>query len=264
MITGRTKIFYMIAHPIDHVRSPEVFNPLFEQRGIDAVMVPVHYKPEDFEMHWESLRHTPNLAGFMVSVPHKEAAWRLSDRREESADFVSAANAVRRDEDGKFVCANFDGPGFMTGVLRSPEEAKGKHAFLVGAGGAGASIGFSLAEAGVARLGITDIDNEKAQSLASRISSRFPKAEVAAVPNDPKGYDLLINATPCGLHPDTDPLPFDIERVKGDAIVADIVMKPKVTPLLKLAQERGCDIRYGAGMLDAQVELAMRFFALTS
>ncbi len=56
MISGKTKIFYMVAHPIDHVRTPEVMNPLFEARGIDAIMVPVHMTPEDFRTGWAAFK----------------------------------------------------------------------------------------------------------------------------------------------------------------------------------------------------------------
>ena len=71
MITGHTKVLYMIAHPIAHVRTPEILNPLMQARGIDAVMVPVHYTPQDFARGWEAmlLPHSRLIA--LVMVKHR-------------------------------------------------------------------------------------------------------------------------------------------------------------------------------------------------
>ncbi len=260
MITGTTRVFAMIAHPIDHVRSPELFNPIFEARGIDAVMVPLHFHPDEFERAWDGLRRTRNLGGIIVSVPLKEAAFRLSDKVDETAREVGAANVVRRDPDGRFVCANFDGPGFIAGVMNGGRDAAGRNVLLVGAGGAGSSIAFSLAKFGVASIRLADQDVGRAERLAAAVMRRYPALDVSVGSADPAGRNLIINATPCGLHPDSDPLPLDVAKLTPDMLVADIIMKPATTPLLAAAQRAGCAIRLGAGMLDSQAELVMRFF----
>ncbi|RFB87083.1 shikimate dehydrogenase [Rhizobium leguminosarum bv. trifolii] len=263
-ITGKTKIFYMIAHPIDHVRSPEVFNPWFEDNGVDAVMIPVHYRPDDFEAVWDSLRRTANLGGFMVSVPHKEKAYELCDEHHETAELVTAVNAVRRDAHGRLTGANFDGPGFMAGVLAGPHEVSGKSVLLVGAGGAGASIGFQLAKAEAERITISDLDTARATDLLDRILARFPRANVKLGGIDPKGHDIVVNATPCGLHPEADPIPVKLDNISPNMIIADIIMKPRVTPLLAAAKEIGCDVRYGGGMLDMQRDLTLDFYGFNA
>lgn len=260
MITGTTKVFFMLAHPIEHVRSPEVFNPIFAARGIDAIMVPLHFLPEEFEEGWQGLRRMQNLGGIIVSIPLKEAAFRLSDEADETALSVGAANTVRRDPSGRMVCANFDGPGFMAGLLDDGRDAVGRDVLLVGAGGAGASIAFSLARAGVSSIDICDTASEKADALVKRVRERYPQLAVNAVAiADPRGHDLIVNATPAGLHPERDPLPVLTEHLEPGTLVADIIMKPATTPLLAAAAARGCAIRRGAGMLDCQAELMMRF-----
>ncbi len=260
MISGTTTIFFMIAHPIAHVRTPEVINPLFEVRGIDAVVVPAHYHPDAFEAGWEGLRHIQNLGGVVVSVPLKEAAFRLSDMADDTAREIGAANAVRRTTDGRFVCANFDGPGFTAGVMNGGRDVIGRHVLLVGAGGGGSSIAFALAKAGAASIRIADLDGKRAERLVVAVRQRHPNLDVRAGPPDPAGRNLIINATPCGLYPETDPLPVDVNKLTPDMIVADIVMKPVLTPLLAAAERAGCAVRFGAGMLDSQAELMMRFF----
>jgi shikimate dehydrogenase len=260
VITGTTKLFYMMAHPIAHVRSPEVFNPIFAARGIDAVMVPLHVHPDDFPAACAAMRTMRNLGGLIVSVPLKEAAFRLADVVDETAAMVGTANAVRRDGDGRLVAANFDGPGFMAGLLRNGEEAKGRNVLLVGAGGAGAAIAFSLAKAGTSSLRIADIDSGRAQRLAASVREHYPDLSVMAARADPTGCDVVVNATPAGLHPEVDPLPVDKTKLTANMLVADIIMKPATTPLLAAAQRAGCEVRYGAGMLDSQAEMIMTFF----
>jgi shikimate dehydrogenase len=260
MITGTTKIYFMLAHPIEHVRTPEVLNPIFKARGIDAVMVPLHFHPDEFAIGWRGLKAMRNLGGFVVSVPLKEAAFRLADAADESAAAVGAANTVRRESDGRMVCANFDGPGFMAGLLGGGGDAEGRRALLIGAGGAGTSIAFSLARAGAASIRLADIDPARTERLVAAVKGRHPAFDIAADAPDAAGCDLVINATPCGQHPDHDLLPLDVARLTPGTIVADIIMKPATTPLLAAAQKAGCDVRYGAGMLDRQLDMMMAFF----
>lgn len=264
MISGATRIFYMLADPITHVRTPEVINPMFAERGIDAVMVPVHFTPGDFEAGWEAIRKTRNLGGVVVSVPHKEQAFRLADSAEPAAVELGAANVFRRDADGRMIATNLDGLGFLAGVLNDGRDAEDRDALLVGAGGAGKAIAYALAQTGCRSLRISDLDGARADHLARDVAARYPGFAVRAGDNSLSGATLLINATTCGLHPETDPLPVDISELGADMLVADIIMKPRVTPLLQAALARGCDVRYGAGMLDAQMDLMLRFFGYGS
>jgi shikimate dehydrogenase len=260
MISGKTKVFFMIADPIDHVRTPEVLNPLFAARGIDAVMVPIHFTPSTFATGWAAMRQMGNLGGIVVSVPLKEQALALSDQVEPAAAHVGAANVIRREADGKMVATNLDVAGFLNGVLNGGVDSRGRKALLLGAGGAGRAIAVALAEAGVSSLRIHDLDQTRAAELCAKISAQYPG--VSATVDDPVLRDatLLINATPLGLHPETDPLPIDVADLHSGVLVADIVMKPRETPLLIAALAAGCDVRYGAGMLDTQLELMLRHF----
>jgi shikimate dehydrogenase len=261
-ITGHTKLFYMLAHPIDHVRTPEAINPLFEKLKIDAVMVPLHLHPDDLAVCWEAIRRSRNVGGLVVSVPLKEQAFALSDSHEEPARELGAANVVRREADGQMTATNFDGEGFLQGLLRGGADAHGRKALLVGAGGAGRAIAFALARAGVRSLRINDVDVSRARRLACEVCYKHPGVNVHQSSNVLTDCDLLINATPCGLQPETDPLPVEANELRAGMLVVDIVMKPRETPLLRAARASGCEIRYGAGMLDCQLPLMLKFFGL--
>lgn len=259
-ITGLTKIFFMIADPIDHVRTPEVINPRFEAAGIDAVMVPLHIKPQDFPSAWAAIKRMPNVGGVVVSVPMKDQALELSDVVEVSAEKIGVANVIRRDGDSKMVAANLDGLGFIEGMLNGGRDAKGQDALLLGAGGAGRAISISLADCGVASLRIFDVDFGKARDLVEELQQRYPDLPIEQGSNEIGSANLVINATPLGLHPETDALPLNIAQLRPGVLVADIVMKPRETPLLIAAKQAGCEVRYGAGMLDSQIDLMMKHF----
>lgn len=262
MITGKTKILYMIADPINHVRTPEVLNPLLAQKGIDAVMVPVHFTSETFGLGWQAIKKTGNLAGLVVSVPLKEQALSLADEVLPPARQIGVANVIARRADGRMVATNLDGMGFLKGVLNDGADAIGRDVLLLGAGGAGRAIALTLAGAGIASLRIFDLDTARAMALAEDVTRQAPGLPVRHGSNALENATMVINATPLGLHPETDPLPMDISELHPAVIVVDIVMKPRETPLLQAAQKAGCEVRYGAGMLDTQLELMIEHFGL--
>jgi shikimate dehydrogenase len=259
-ISGTTRLYFMIAHPIGHVRTPELLNPLFRVRGIDAIMVPAEFAPDDFGQAWDTIRRMGNCGGCVISLPHKENVLLLSDAADDATRQIGAANVVRREADGRMVATNLDGVGFLDGMLNGGADARGRRVLLVGAGGAGRAIAFSLAIAGAHTLQIGDIDTARAHSLAEEVGRAFPNLVVRSGGTLTDDIDLVVNATPSGLHPETDPLPLNVSGLHSGLIVADIIMKPRETPLLRAAAAAGCDVRYGAGMLDAQLELMLKFF----
>jgi len=261
MITGKSTVYLMLANPIGQVKSPGMFNALFAGEAIDAVMTPVCVEQEDFDAAWRFFKAMTNLKGMIVSVPFKAQAARAADIRNPAAERVGTANAIVRDPDGRLRADNFDGAGFMEGMRRSGHEIEGRRVLLVGAGGAGASIGFRIAEAGAASLTIHDIDHDRAAALGARIAAAFPRCAVATGEPDPSGHDIVVNATPIGLKAD-DPLPLRADRLTADMTVVDIIMQPRETALLKQARAVGCRIQYGQPMMDCQMELLADFLGV--
>lgn len=257
MISGKTKVFFMVADPINHVRAPEVLNHRFEATGLNAVMVPCHFSALDFPAAWAAMKCMQNLGGLVVSVPLKELAFDLSDEISDSARKIGVANVIRREPDSRMIAANFDGLGFIVGMLSGGADAAGRHALLLGAGGAGRAIAIYLAEHGVLSLRIHDINVDKARELSAELQLRYPHITVQSGLNEVADADLLVNATPLGLQPNTDPLPVDVTQLHPAVLVADIVMKPRETPLITAARAAGCEVRYGDGMLDSQLDLML-------
>jgi shikimate dehydrogenase len=257
-ITGTTRLFGVIADPIDHVRACEVFNPRFRARGVDAVLVPFHIRPADLARALDGFRALANLGGVLVTIPHKEAILALVDASGPQARRAGAGNVIRRTADGRLEAENFDGLGFVAGLEAAGHPPAGRDVLVVGAGGAGKAIAFALAEAGVRRLVVANRDAVRADALAAAVRAAFPAVDGEAGPPDPAGFDVAINATSLGLKPD-DPLPFDPAAAAAGTVVAEIVMKPERTPLVEAAAARGLAVHLGRHMLDHQVPLLARF-----
>ncbi len=253
-IGGATRLYAIIADPIHHVKTPQLMNELFRQRGADRLMVALHVPASDLIQAVTGLRALANLEGFIVTVPHKTAMLELCDQLSVQAQRVGAVNVVRRLEDGQLYGDILDGTGFVAGLRRCGLEPAGYSVYLMGAGGAANAIAFALAEAGITRLTIANRTQAKALELVARVRSAFPSLSVEVGSRDPGGHDLVVNATSLGLR-EGDALPCDVHGLEPTQIVAEIIMQPPMTALLFAAQARGCCIHEGLPMLSCQIEL---------
>ncbi len=207
-LTGATRLVGMVGNPIRQAKSPENFNPLFAQHGIDAVMVPIEMESDRFEADMPALMRLANLDGVVVTMPFKARIIPMLEHVDDSARRVGAVNAARRRPDGTWEGSIFDGVGLVGAVRSLDVEPAGLRVGLVGAGGAGSAIAFALADRGVRSLSVTDRDADRAASLAARVASGGTPAEPCAA-LDLAQLDLLVNASARRMGPD-DGSPVDL------------------------------------------------------
>ena len=260
-ITGNTRIFGILADPIHHVKTPQGINRLLDARRFDGVMVPIHVGAEGLAAMVDGLRRMRNLGGFVVTVPHKTAMPALCDELTPAARRIGAVNVVRRSAEGRLSGGMLDGEGFVGGLRSAGIEPAGLSAYLAGAGGAASAIAYALAQAGVSRLTIANRTPAKARELIARLQEDFPGVPMQPGSDDPSQHDLVVNGTSLGLR-DGDALPLDTERLSVDQIVAEIIMQPAETPLLRAARAKGCRAHFGAPMLASQVALMAAFMGV--
>jgi shikimate dehydrogenase len=153
----------------------------------------------------------------------------------------------------------FDGAGFVRGVERKGRKLAGASALVLGSGGVGCAIAASFAAARVARIGLFDANASAAEALGQRLEENYPQLEVKTGSADPKGYDVVVNATPLGMK-EGDPLPMDVTRISPSTFVGEVVMKAEYTPFLKAAKEKGCQVQVGTDMLFEQIPAYLEFF----
>ena len=260
-VEGTTPVFGVIAHPTDHVRAPMVFNPHFAATGLPHVMVPIDAPPPRLEAIITGLRAIPNFRGLAVTIPHKMALANLCDTLGTAAELTRAVNAVRFDNDGTMHGDNFDGAGFVAGCRGNGFDVAGKNVLLIGAGGAARAIAVALCQAGINEFNIANRNLKKAEELVQLLSWKigFNQATAVALADcDGSGANMIINSTSLGLKVD-DPLPLPLNNVKGDTVIADIIMVPSETKWLAAAKAAGLQVHYGRHMLDYQMELVGKF-----
>lgn len=263
MIKGTTRLIGHLGYPTESFKAPMIYNPYFQREGIDAVVVPMGCRSEDYPDFLKLFFRLSNAHGALVTMPHKVTTTSLVDRLSPTAAIAGACNAVRLEADGRLSGDMFDGEGFVRGVLRKGHKLGGARALVVGAGGVGSAIAASLAKASVAELGLFDRHASAAEELGQRLIAHYPALRVVTGSNDPDGFDIVVNATPLGMKPG-DPLPVDISRVPASAFVGEVVMAQEITPFLAAARARGCAVQVGTDMLFEQIPAYLEFFGLPS
>ncbi|MBK9444289.1 MAG: shikimate dehydrogenase [Comamonadaceae bacterium] len=262
MISGKTSLLPLFGYPTKAFKAPLIYNPWFEKKGIDAVVVPMGVKPDDFSGVLKSVFKFTNIPGALVTMPHKVTTVGVLDEVSTAVKIAGACNAILKRPDGSLLGDIFDGTGFTRGLQRKGFVFDGAKCLVVGAGGVGSAIAASLAELGVAAITTFDTHDESAQGLAVRLRYHYPHLDASTGPNHAAGYDLVVNATPLGLP--GDPLPMDITHLSSATFVGEVVMKTEMTALLQAAQARGCRFQIGTDMLFEMIPAYLEFFGFGS
>ncbi len=259
MLSGKTQLIAHIGFPTETFKAPLIYNPWFDAQGIDARVVPMGVKAEDFASALPLIMRMSNVRGALITMPHKVSALGLLAEISPTAQIAGACNAVRVRADGALVGDMFDGAGFVRGLERKGRSLRGARVLVSGAGGVGSAIAASIAAAGAAELMLHDARAVSATALAERLRQHYPQLAVRTGSNDPAGWDVIVNATPLGMKAG-DPLPFDVARIAPGTFVGEVVMKAEHTPLLEAALAKGCPVQVGTDMLFEQIPAYLEFF----
>jgi shikimate dehydrogenase len=199
--------------------------------------------------------------GLNVTFPSKQAVIPLLDALSDEARAMGAVNTVVRDGD-RLVGHNTDGPGWAWGFKRALPDADLSRVVLLGAGGAGAAVGYAALGLGVSELSIFDVDPSRAAALASNLAAQFPvrkiisTTDVAASTRRAAG---IIHATPTGMAASPG-MPLDASLLRRDLWVSEVVYVPLETELLKAAKRAGCRVMDGGHMNVGQAVRGFRLF----
>lgn len=276
-LNGATRLIPIIGDPIAQVKSPAGVSRSLQDRGLNAIVVPMHVRPAGLGEFMQTLTRVGNVDGVIVTVPHKFAVVEHCATLTERARFLGAANTLRRNADGSWHGDMCDGVGFVRAITqpaasagihggKRPAQTAGARALLVGAGGAGSAIGWALLEAGVRELAVHDADTLRRDALIARLRMALTAGRLVAAADtlitagtdDPQGYDLVAQASTCGMRAD-DPMPLRIDRLSPNAFVGDVITSPAITPMIQAARDRGCGTQTGTGMFAAVCELMVEF-----
>jgi shikimate dehydrogenase len=260
-IDGHTELIAHLGWPTHAFKAPLIYNPYFASVGVNALVVPMGCKAENFAPVLRSVFALENVRGALITMPHKVSVVDLCDEVTPVVRVAGSCNAVKRLPDGRLLGDMFDGEGFVRGLQRKGLQLRGARALVVGSGGVGSAIAASLAADGVGALALFDVQAQAAEALAARLRTHYPAVEVSTGSRDPAGFDLVVNATPLGMNPG-DPLPVDVDRIAATAFVGEVVMRAEMTALLEAARARGCRVQVGTDMLFEMIPAYLEFFGL--
>jgi shikimate dehydrogenase len=258
-IDGNTELIAHLGWPTHAFKAPMIYNPYFESVGINAIVVPMGCRPENFATVLRGVFALENVRGALITMPHKVSVVELCDEVTPTVEVAGSCNAVKRLPDGRLQGDMFDGEGFVRGLQRKGLQLRGARALVVGSGGVGSAIAASLAAAGIGTLALFDVQAEVADALASRLATHYPAIRVSTGSRDPVGFDLVVNATPLGMNAG-DPLPVDVSRLEPRTFAAEVVMKTEMTAFLLAARARGCPVQVGTDMLFEMIPAYLEFF----
>lgn len=257
-VDGHTRFYGILGHPIEQVRSPQTFTFELRRRGINAILLPIHIRPDTFDEALPGILKIANLDGLVVTIPHKQSITRHLDRIGPIGELSGGVSIVARTADNNWVGEMFDGNGCVKAILERDVPLRDHHVALLGAGGAGTAIAVALARFGVAKLWVREPNESRLRSLVEKLSRAFPNLQLAVGLPPLETVDVLINASPVGML-DPERIPIEADEIPRHVTVMDAIMDPDRTRLLELAEACGCTTVYGREMLDSQIIAACDF-----
>ncbi len=249
MSKDRIPLAGVIGHPVTHSKSPTLHGHWLKSYGLAGHYIPMDVAPDDLEVVLRSLSKA-GFVGANVTVPHKEAALRLADDVSDRARKIGAANTLVFREDGTIHADNTDGYGFMEN-LRSgaPDWTPGDGpAVVFGAGGAARAVLQALVEAGVPKIMLTNRTRARADKLKNEFGQTITVVDWVQAGNVIEDAELVVNTTSLGMQGQLE-LRVPLDGLQPGAVVTDLVYAPLKTHLLQTAEEAGCTVVDGLGML---------------
>ena len=252
-LSGKTKPFAVIGHPIGHSLSPVMHNASMKSIGYDGIYLALDVHPDRL-MSTLPVMQDMGFSGVNLTVPHKEIAFQGLSQLDETARLYGAVNTVAFN-DNEMIGYNTDGYGF----LKALEESFGKRVendrvFILGCGGAGRAIALLAAKEGASSIILADINQSRIEQLINEVSSQFPSAKIdyaidkESQINQCKSADLVIQASPIGMNLDDEVL-LPKEAFHSNQRVFDLIYMYPETGILSVAKKEGAEISNGLGML---------------
>jgi shikimate dehydrogenase len=240
---------FVIGHPVAHSRSPLIHGYWLRRHGIDGAYERVDVSPEAFPAFLNGLADQ-GYRGGNVTIPHKEAAYRIAGALTDRARRLEAVNTLWL-EGGRLHGDNTDILGYVAHLdqtLGAGWEQGIDCALVLGAGGAARAVAAGLLDRGIGRVVVANRTLARAEELVGLAPQRVAAVPWSEIEAHLPRASLLVNTTSLGMagQPTLD---LDLRAMGPDAVVSDIVYVPLETPLLAAARGRGLRTVDGLGML---------------
>ena len=270
-LSGTTTLLGLIGTPVEHSKSPAMYNHCFQKFGLDWAYLAFDIPQEKAGDAVQAIR-TLGMRGANVTMPCKNAVIPYLDKLTPAAEAIQAVNTIVN-ENGTLVGHNTDGCGYTQNLRRSGVEVKGTRIVLLGGGGAASAIAIQAALEGAAEIAVFNLKDAfwpRVEKGLQAIAKAAPGCAITL--NDLQDRealhqailrcDILSNATRVGMAPYEDQSNItDLSWFRPDLIVTDVVYAPPQTRMLREAQAAGCLTCDGLGMLLCQGAEAFRLYS---
>jgi shikimate dehydrogenase len=245
------RVFGLIGYPLTHSFSKKYFTEKFEKEHIPDCIYEL-FEIESVSLFAHLISSNPDIQGFNVTIPHKQAIMPLLDSLDDSAKFVGAVNVIKKSNQGKWIGYNSDYYGFMESLKKFlPVHFQGFKALVLGTGGAAKAV-----EAALKTLNIPYL-------LVSREAKLNHITYQAITPDLLADYQLIVNTTPLGMFPKVESSPtLPYQALTNQHYLFDLVYNPADTLFLTKGKEQGAHTQYGLEMLHLQAEKAWEIWNL--
>jgi 3-dehydroquinate dehydratase/shikimate dehydrogenase len=254
----------VLGDPVGHSLSPLLHNHMYKKLEVNAIYLPFRVPRGQLPNALEAYENQIPVHGYSVTIPHKEAAATLAREGEPNVQLTRSANTLVRLDGGKFSAANTDFAAAVESLkAHLAERAKDGPVvqisqlsiIILGAGGVARSIAFALHREG-SQITITSRTYERAQALAEEVKCKAVDWHA----RHSISFDVLINCTPVGMHPNVDEAPCHFSILKPGTLVFDTIYTPETTLLIREARARGCETITGVDMFVRQAARQIELF----
>lgn len=265
-IKGTTQLICLIGSPVEHSKSPYMHNLSFEKLKLDYTYMAFDIENGFVKEAVDAMR-VLNVRGFNITMPHKQEVMKYLDEIKEDAKLIGSVNTVLN-HNGKLIGYNTDGKGFIRSLEEKNVKYKDGKILIIGSGGATKSVAIELALQGAKEIVIANRTLEKAEEISSTINKNIKDAKSRSIVLDEsilkeelKDSSILINTTSVGMGDTIDRSIINDKNMFHDSLlVADLIYNPVKTRFLSMAEESGCRIMNGLGMLVYQGALAFKIW----
>ncbi len=256
LIRGSTRLLGIFGNPLSHSYSPAMHNGGIQGLGLDLVYVPFPVETSGLANLLKALKAVGFL-GVNVTMPHKQSVVPLCDTISNISRVMGAVNTIVH-RDGKLHGTTTDPEGFINAFRDAGHSFDGKSVAILGNGGSARTIAFALALLTHARTAtLVARAPEKSTDLIAEVKAAAPQFDIRAIALDDYAtaqhthgdFDVIVNTTPVGMHPNVSASPLPGDLLKPSQIVYDIVYNPEETALIQAARAKGCSTVGGLGML---------------
>lgn len=256
--SSKTKLFGILGTPVTHTLSPKMHSYIAKSLSIDMTYLAFDVAPENLHTAMEGMKSV-GACGFNITAPHKiEIMKELDEIRDDALRMNSVNTIVNRN--GKWLGFNTDGDGFCGSLLLEGCEIKDKNILIIGAGGSARGVCYKLAEYGASSITMIARTEEKIHIIGEMVK-KYSNTEFYSSLDRNEKYDIIINSTPLGMHPNEEKNPCDfMDIICEHTTCCDLIYNPRKTLFLKEAESRGAKVINGLGMLVLQGILAFEIF----